>query len=249
MALVLADRVQETTVTTGTADFTLGGAVTGFQSFFDGIGNTNTCYYTAFLPNTSEWEVGVGVVTGGTTLERISILRSSTGGKIDFSAGQKFVFVTYPAEKSVNLDTSGNVSALGVVSSGTWEATPIEDTYLETITTAGKVDNSSTTATAENTASAIVARDESGDFSAGTITAALDGNATSADVAANVEGGSSGQLVYQTDVDTTGFLSTGTAGQALVSQGAGQPPTWGSAGVSVDEVQNTAFAYALIVGS
>lgn len=180
MALVLADRVQETTTTTGTTDFALGGAVTGFQTFLAGIGNANTCYYTAILPNSTEWEVGIGTVgSAGAELARTTILASSaSGSKVTFSAGQKFVFVTYPAEKSVNLDASGNVSALGTVSSGVWNGTAITDTYLATISTAGKVSNSATTATNANTASAIVARDASGDFSAGTITASLSGNAS-----------------------------------------------------------------------
>ena len=131
MALVLADRVQETTTTTGTTDFALGGAVTGFQTFLAGIGNANTCYYTAILPNSTEWEVGIGTVgSAGAELARTTILASSaSGSKVTFSAGQKFVFVTYPAEKSVNLDASGNVSALGTVSSGTWQGSTVGVSY------------------------------------------------------------------------------------------------------------------------
>ena len=189
MALVLADRVQETTTTTGTTDFALGGAVTGFQTFTAGVGNSNTCYYAALLPSTTEWEVGLGTLSSdGLTLARTTVYSSSTGSKVSFSAGSKYVFVTYPAEKSVNLDASGNVSALGTVSSGVWNGTAITDSYLATISTAGKVSNSATTATDANTASAIVARDASGNFTAGTITAALSGNATTATTATNVSG-------------------------------------------------------------
>jgi hypothetical protein len=75
---------------------------------------------------------------------------------------------------------STNLTTLGTISSGTWNGSAISDTYLSTISTAGKVSNSATTATNANTASAIVARDASGNFSAGTITAALSGNATTA---------------------------------------------------------------------
>jgi hypothetical protein len=105
MSLVLADRVRETTDSTGTGTITLGGAVTGFQSF-SVIGNNNTTYYT--IAGTTQWEVGLGTYYGG-TLTRDTVLSSSTGSKIDFSAGSKDVFVTYPAGKSVNEDANNRV--------------------------------------------------------------------------------------------------------------------------------------------
>ena len=105
MSLVLADRVRETTTSTGTGTITLGGAVTGFQSF-SVIGNNNTTYYT--IAGTSQWEVGIGTYYGG-TLARDTVLSSSTGSKIDFTAGSKDVFVTYPAGKSVNEDANNRV--------------------------------------------------------------------------------------------------------------------------------------------
>ena len=102
MALVIADRVKETTTTTGTGTVTLLGASTGFQSFAV-IGNGNTTYYTIAGQGTSEWEVGVGTYTSsGTTLARTTVLSSSNSGSlVNFSAGIKDVFVTYPAEYSV----------------------------------------------------------------------------------------------------------------------------------------------------
>jgi hypothetical protein len=107
MALVLADRVRETSVTTGTGTLTLAGAVTGYQTFSSAIGNTNTCYYTIANPGTSEWEVGIGTVGAG-TLARTTILSSSNAGSaVPFSAGAKDVFVTYPAEKAVYQDDTG----------------------------------------------------------------------------------------------------------------------------------------------
>jgi hypothetical protein len=291
MALVLADRVKETTTTAGTGTVTLLGASAGFQSFAV-IGNTNTTFYTIAGQSTSEWEVGIGTYTlSGTTLARTTVLSNSAGTQpstLSFSAGTKDVFVTYPSSKSVNLDASGNATALGTpvsatltnasglpISTGvsglgtnvaTFLATPssanlaaavtdetgtgalvfatsptlttpalgtpsalvgtnitgtasgltagnvttnanltgdvtsvgnataiaagvivdadinasagIVDTKLATISTASKVSNSATTATSANTASAIVARDASGNFTAGTITAALTGNAS-----------------------------------------------------------------------
>ena len=102
MALVIADRVKETTtVTTGTA--TLLGAATGFQSFAV-IGNGNTTYYCIAGQGTSEWEVGIGTYTlSGTTLARTTVLSNSSATQpsaLSFSAGTKDVFVTYPSEQS-----------------------------------------------------------------------------------------------------------------------------------------------------
>lgn len=101
MALVLKDRVQETTTTTGTGSFTLLGAVTEFQTFSSAIGNGNTTYYAVYLSGGNEWEVGIGTVGAG-TLSRDTILASSNSGNIvNFSAGTKYVFCNYPAETSV----------------------------------------------------------------------------------------------------------------------------------------------------
>jgi len=110
MALVVKDRVQETSTTTGTGTFTLAGAVSGFQSF-SAIGNGNTTYYAIVLG--SEWEVGLGTYTSsGTTLARNTILESSNGGTaVNFSAGTKNVFVTYPAEEAVYQDATGTAYA------------------------------------------------------------------------------------------------------------------------------------------
>jgi hypothetical protein len=110
MPLVVKDRVQETSTTTGTGTFTLAGVVTGFQSF-SAIGDGNTTYYAIVLG--SEWEVGLGTYTSsGTTLSRDTILESSNGGTaVNFSAGTKNVFVTYPAEEAVYQDATGTAYA------------------------------------------------------------------------------------------------------------------------------------------
>lgn len=129
MALALYDRVRETTTVLGTSDATLLGAVTGFQSFAV-VGNGNTCYYT-IADNAGNWEVGLGTYsTTGPTLARTTVYSSSTGGtKVSFPAGSKDIFLTYPAEKAVQLDASGNVSALGTIASGTWQANTVATTY------------------------------------------------------------------------------------------------------------------------
>jgi hypothetical protein len=120
MPLVVKDRVQVTSTTTGTGTFTLGSAVSGFQDF-SVIGNANTTYYAIVGQGTTEWEVGLGTYTSsGTTLSRDTILESSNGGTaVNFSAGTKNVFVTYPAEKGVYLDASGNSIGLGTPASAT----------------------------------------------------------------------------------------------------------------------------------
>ena len=123
MALVVKDRVQETSSTTGLGTITLAGAVSGFQSF-SAIGNANTTYYA--IVGGTQWEVGLGTYTSsGTTLSRDTVLASSTGSKIDFAAGTKNVFVTYPADKAIYDDASGNVIGLGTITSGVWNGTTI----------------------------------------------------------------------------------------------------------------------------
>ena len=103
MALVLADRVRETTTTTGTGAVTLGGAYTGFQTFSAGVGNANSTYYTIANVLTGEWEVGIGTYTSsGNTLSRDTVLASSNSGSlVSFVSGSKDVFVTQPAERNV----------------------------------------------------------------------------------------------------------------------------------------------------
>ena len=110
MALVVKDRVQETSTTTGTGTITLAGAVSGFQSF-SVIGNANTTYYA--IVGGAEFEVGLGTYTlSGTTLSRTTVLESSNSGSlVNFSAGTKNVFVTYPAEEAVYQDASGDAYA------------------------------------------------------------------------------------------------------------------------------------------
>jgi hypothetical protein len=107
MPLVVKDRVNETSTTTGTGTFTLAGAVTGFQTFA-AIGDGNTTYYTIVLQGGSEFEVGLGTYTSsGTTLSRDTILSSSNSNNaVNFSAGTKNVFCDYPAPKAVYGDST-----------------------------------------------------------------------------------------------------------------------------------------------
>jgi hypothetical protein len=116
MALVLKDRVKETSATTGTGTVTLAGAVADYQAF-SVIGDGNTTYYTIVLTGSDEWEVGIGTYTAsGTTLSRDTVLASSNSGSlVNFSAGDKDVFVVYPAGKSVFEDANGNVTVDGTI--------------------------------------------------------------------------------------------------------------------------------------
>jgi hypothetical protein len=141
MALALNDRVQQTGTANTTVSFTLTASVTGFQSFAV-VGNGNTTYYGAFDAS-GNWEVGVGTYsTTGPTLTRTTILASSNSGSAVTFVGTVNVFVTYPSEKSVNLDGSNNVSALGTVSSGTWQGTTVGVAYGGTGVTASSGANS-----------------------------------------------------------------------------------------------------------
>ena len=112
MALVLNDRVKETTTTTGTGTFTLAGAVTGFETFGTGVGNSNTTYYAVTLPGSAEFEVGLGTLSSdSSTLARTTVISSSNSDNaVDFSAGTKTIFCTLPASKTVFLDASGNAT-------------------------------------------------------------------------------------------------------------------------------------------
>jgi hypothetical protein len=127
MPLVIADRVRETSTTTGTGTLTLDGAVTGFRTFGSAIGDGNTCYYTITLG--ADYEIGLGTVGTG-TLARTTVLKSSNSNNaVNFGAGTKDVFGTYTAERSVYKDASGNVNALGTISSGVWNGTEITVPY------------------------------------------------------------------------------------------------------------------------
>jgi hypothetical protein len=110
MAIVLKDRVKVTSGVTGTGTATLGSAATGFQTFA-AIGNGNQTYYTIAAQSGDEWEVGVGTVTdtaGTFTLSRTTVFESSNAGNlVNFSAGTKDVFVTYPAERAIYEEPDG----------------------------------------------------------------------------------------------------------------------------------------------
>ncbi len=112
MALVNADRVKETSVTTGVGAYDLAGAVTGFRTFVAGVATGNTCWYCA--TNGTDWEVGIGTVTDATpdTLSRTTILSSSNAGAaVNWGAGTKTIFCTLPAERTPGEEFSRKILA------------------------------------------------------------------------------------------------------------------------------------------
>ena len=121
MALTIADRVRETTTTTGTGTITLGGAVGNFETFTANLSDGDTTYYAIVDANNSDFEVGLGTFTAsGTTLARTTVIASSNSNSaVNLSSGSKDVFITLPASKMVFQDASGNVS----IGSGSLTAT------------------------------------------------------------------------------------------------------------------------------
>ena len=119
MALVINDRVKENSTTSGTGDITLAGVASGQGNvtFNSGIGTSNRTYYCIFEQGTNTFEIGLGTLSGSTTLERTTVINNSSGNtsKISFS-GTLDVFVTMPAAKTVYLDASG--TPVGAASNG-----------------------------------------------------------------------------------------------------------------------------------
>ena len=134
MALVIADRVQETCNSPGLSGVTLLGAVTGFQTFSAAIGNGNTTYYTIADQGGANWEVGIGTYSSsGNQLARTTVLSSSnSNSKVNFSSGVQNVFVTQPSERAIFSSTTYGTSGYILKSNGagvepSWQAAP---TYL-----------------------------------------------------------------------------------------------------------------------
>jgi hypothetical protein len=154
MALIVKDRVQESTTTTGTGTLTLNGAVFGFQTFAI-IGDGNDTYYVITDPGTGSWEVGVGTYTAsGTTLSRTTVLSSSNGGSpVSFGAGTKNVICTYPSERAIYLDSAGSYpvqntfntlnATTATLTAGTVSTTPasandlVNKSYVDTLAASG----------------------------------------------------------------------------------------------------------------
>ena len=190
MALVVKDRVLETSNTNGTGTFTLAGAVNGFQAF-SVIGIGNTTYYAITEETNNQWEVGLGTVGSG-TLTRDTVLSSSnSGSKVDFADGLKQVFCDYPANKAVYLDASDNVSSLGTITSGVWNGSTIP------------VANGGTGVTTSSGANSVVLRDANVNINANAFN---DGYTNTA---------ASGTPIVLTVSSVRRFTITGSGGQTI----------------------------------
>jgi hypothetical protein len=123
MAFVLADRVKETTTTTGTGDISLGGAETNFVAFGTALSDSDTTYYAIVDDVNADFEIGIGTYTSGTdSLSRDTILDSTNAGSaVNLGAGTKTVFITYPADKALRVgsDISDLTNDSGFITSAT----------------------------------------------------------------------------------------------------------------------------------
>lgn len=194
MPFVLADRVKETTTTTGTGTVTLAGAVTGFRSFA-AIGDGNVTYYT--ITDGTNWEVGIGTYTAsGTTLSRTTILSSSNSGSaVNFPAGTKDVFVTSPASKGLYADNSGFV--------GIGTTTPAKELHISS------VDANGTTLRFENTDTTVVLNDSLGNIEFFSNDASTNANGVRAKIAAIATGATGGTALrmYATAAASTTLVN------------------------------------------
>lgn len=148
MALVFKDRVKETSTTSGTGTLTLGGAVSGYQSF-SVIGDGNTTYYSIVDAITGDWETGIGTYTSsGTTLARTTVLESSNSNSaVNLAGNEVEVFVTYIADKAVSTDTlptvptlvrSGSLTLATSMSYAHGQGSTPDLVYLEVVGTDGR---------------------------------------------------------------------------------------------------------------
>ena len=157
MALILKDRVKETSSSSGTGSITLGGAFPGYQTFDAAIATGSTVYYTIHnltAGDDDEWEVGLGTFTSPATLARTTVLSSSAGGttKVNFTAGASGleVFITQPAEEAVYLNQATGLVEIGGNGTNTVSFTNINTTNLtaNTVTvTAGTISTNAANAT------------------------------------------------------------------------------------------------------
>ena len=181
MALVISDRVKETTTTTGTGTYTLGGAVAGFETFTANLSNSDTTYYCC--TDGTDFEVGLGTFTSsGTTLARTTVISSSNSNNaVSWSSGTRTLFCTLPATKTIVLDASGNASVGGTVTAtgtsvftnldisgdvdidGTLEADAItvNGTALNTVIAGVTVTNATNATNATNSSHVLVTDNES----------------------------------------------------------------------------------------
>jgi hypothetical protein len=246
MALILKDRVQETSTTTGTGTLTLAGAVTQFQTFSSAVGNGNTTYYTIYNAGGTDWEVGIGTVGAG-TLARTTVLASSNAGSAVNFTGTLYVFGDYPAGKAAYLDASG------VINNTTFNATTSVITPIVQATNSGGLALKNSAGTTQ-----ISMGGGGGDNVSVNVSTNLNGTNAQIDISPTGTGhvhmnpsGSGSVQINPTSVGTIDNMSLGattastakvttlniqsgltlatlpgTSGQVLTSAGTGAVPTW-----------------------
>jgi hypothetical protein len=207
MALVLKDRVKETSTTAGTGTLTLGGAVVGYQTFNAAIASGSTVYYT--IQNTAagydtEWEVGVGTFTSPNQLARNTVFSSSNSGSlVTFSASPKLqVFITQPAEEAVYLNQATGLVEIGGNGTNTVSFTNINSTNVTATT--GSFTNVSGNGVALTAINA-------SNISSGTLSATYGGTG-SANLTAN-------NVILGNGASTVKVVAPGTSGNVLTSNG------------------------------
>ena len=233
MAFQIADRVKETTTTTGTGTFNLGGAVSQFQTFVAGIGNGNETYYSIEDPTGTDWEVGIGTVTSGApdTLSRDTVISSSNGGSlVNFGAGEKVVFSTQPASKTFIL-SSDNTAVISNINASTLTAGTVNDARLSANVTLNNASTISTgtldqdrlansSITINGTGVALGGSINVGDITGVTAGDGLTGGGTTGAVTLNVGAGTGIDVTADTvAVDVSDFMTNGANNRIVTATG------------------------------
>jgi hypothetical protein len=205
MALIVKDRIKESTNTTGTGTLTLTGATAGFQTFA-AVGDASTTYYA--ILNGNNWEVGLGTYTAsGTTLSRDTVLSSSNAGAALNLSGGSDVFCTYPSEKAVFLNSSDVIEGTNIV---------VEGNIADNAVTADKLADSINAEIAANTAKVTNAT-HTGDVTGATVLTIEDNavNATKLNVTGDgtntqfLQSDGDGSFTWNVPTDTTYTAGTG----------------------------------------
>jgi hypothetical protein len=222
MAFQVADRVKETTTTTGTGTLNLDGAVAGFQTFVAGIGNGNETYYVITDPNTGDYEVGVGTITDAATdtLSRDSVITSSNAGSlVNFGAGTKDVFCSLPSERAVIIDDASNVEVTANITATSFDGSGAALTSLNASNvSSGTLDNARLDAQLQDiaglaTTSGKIIQGDGANFVLSSYTIPTSDGTTGQVLTTN----GSGAVTFQTP--TVGDITAVTAGSGLTGGG------------------------------